>query len=431
MLTADAVVTLEDQQCLAIECQQRVVIRLIEESRSFNGGERALLGRPDVNQFEWHAGVEQRLELWRRQLLNISGTVCVRHGHGVSYVSRPRPGPGPASEFCQHTGRALPFDSVLMISFGGPQGLADIRPFLANVLRGRRVSPGRVEEVARHYELFGGVSPITELTMRQAEGLRARLVSRGRPLPVYVGMRNWHPYLLDTLRSMHADGARHALGFIAAAQHSYSSCQQYRENVAAAREALRSESGADVTVTYVGSWFDHPSFIAAHAAHVGQALARLPEPLQRRARLVCTAHSIPQSMAERSLYREQLAISARLVAQAAGIAEWALVYQSRSGRPEDPWLEPDICDYLRRERAAGLEAVVVCPVGFVSDHIEVLYDLDREAAQVASETGLAFARAEAVNDDPQFIDMMADVVIGTMDRYRGRALPIAALPTER
>ena len=219
--------------------------------------------------------------------------------------------------------------------------------------------------------------------------------------------------------------------FIAAAQHSYSSCQQYRENVVAAREALRSESGADVTVTYVASWFDHPSFIAAHAAHVRQALARLPAPLQRRARLVCTAHSIPQSMAERSLYRQQLAISARLVAQAAGIDEWALVYQSRSGRPEDPWLEPDVCDYLRRERAAGLEAVVVCPVGFVSDHIEVLYDLDREAAEVARETGLAFARAEAVNDDPQFIDMMADVVIGTMDRYRGRALPIAALPTGR
>lgn len=319
----------------------------------------------------------------------------------------------------------MPFDSVLIISFGGPQGPDDIRPFLANVLRGRRVRPERVEEVAHHYELFGGVSPITELTMRQANGLRDRLASLGRPLPVYVGMRNWHPYLVDTLRAMHADGARNAIGFIAAAQHSYSSCQQYRENVAAAREALRRESGADVQVTYVGSWFDHPSFIAAHAAHVREAQARLPESLRHRARLVCTAHSIPLPMAERSLYREQLAISSRLVAEATGMNDWALVYQSRSGRPEDPWLEPDVCDYLRRERAAGLDAVVVCPVGFVSDHIEVLYDLDREAAAVASEMGLAFARAEAVNDDPRFIDMMADVVLRTIERYQGRALPIA------
>jgi ferrochelatase len=320
----------------------------------------------------------------------------------------------------------LSFDSVLIISFGGPQGLDDIRPFLANVLRGRRVRPERVEEVAHHYELFGGVSPITELTMRQAEGLRARLAAVGRPLPVYVGMRNWHPYLVDTLRAMHTDGVRNAIGFIAAAQHSYSSCQQYRENVAAAREALRGESGADVQVTYVGSWFDHPSFVAAQTAHVREAQARLPEPLRARARLVFTAHSVPLPMAERSLYREQLLLSSRLVAEASGMPDWALVYQSRSGRPEDPWLEPDICDYLRRERDAGLEAVIVCPVGFVCDHIEVLYDLDREAAEVASQIGLAFARAEAVNDDPLFIDMMADVVIRTLDRYQGRALPIVS-----
>src|SRR4051794_31801030 len=151
------------------------------------------------------------------------------------------------------------FDAVLLISFGGPQGPEDIRPFLANVLRGRRVSPSRVEEVAHHYELFGGVSPITALTMKQAEGLRSRLGSQGHPLPVYVGMRNWHPYLLDTLREMSACGLRRAIGFIAAAQHSYSSCQQYRENVAAAREALRAEGASDVDVTFVGSWFDHPS----------------------------------------------------------------------------------------------------------------------------------------------------------------------------
>jgi ferrochelatase len=318
------------------------------------------------------------------------------------------------------------FDSVLVVSFGGPQGLDDIRPFLANVLRGRRVSPERVEEVAHHYELFGGVSPITEITRRQAEGLRHRLSASGHPLPVYVGMRNWHPLLPDTLRQMCADGRRRAVGFITAAQHSYSSCQQYRENVAAARAELRRD-GADVDVTFVGSWFDHPLFIAANAAHVREAVARLPGEARSGARLVFTAHSIPTPMAAISLYEAQLRESSRLVAEAVGISDWALVYQSRSGRPGDPWLEPDICDYLRRARADGLTAAVVCPIGFVCDHIEVLYDLDREAAAVARDVGLAMTRAEAVNDDPLFLDMMADVVLGTLKRHEhGRALPLAA-----
>jgi ferrochelatase len=320
------------------------------------------------------------------------------------------------------------FDAVLLISFGGPQGPDDIRPFLANVLRGRRVAPARVEEVAHHYELFGGVSPITAVTQQQADGLRRRLAEADRPLPVYVGMRNWHPYLVDTLREMHAAGHRRVVGFITAAQHSYSSCQQYRENVADARARLREESGADVEVTYVASWFDHPLFVAANAAHVRTAVAALPPELRGDARLVFTAHSIPVPMAARSRYVDQLRTSASLVAREAGIADWALVYQSRSGRPEDPWLEPDIGDYLRRERAAGLRAVVVCPIGFVCDHIEVLYDLDREAAQICREIGLAMTRAGAVNDDPLFLDMMTDVVLATIDRYRGRPLPFAALP---
>jgi len=319
----------------------------------------------------------------------------------------------------------LRFDSVLIISFGGPQGPADIRPFLANVLRGRRVSPERVEEVAHHYELFGGVSPITEVTRRQARGLEQRLAALGHALPVYVGMRNWHPLLPDTLREMYAAGHRHAVGFIAAAQHSYSSCQQYRENVMAARDELR-RGGQDVAVTYAGSWFDHPSWIAANAEHVREALARLPESPRGEARLVFTAHSIPTTMAERSRYQEQLNTSARLVAAEVGIDDWVLVYQSRSGRPGDPWLEPDVCDYLRQARKDGLRAAVVCPIGFVCDHIEVLYDLDREAADVCREIGLEMTRAEAVNDDPRFLDMMADVVMTTIRRYeRGRPLPLA------
>ena len=322
-----------------------------------------------------------------------------------------------------------PFDSVLLISFGGPQGPKDIRPFLENVLRGRRVAPQRMEEVAHHYELFGGVSPITALTERQADGLRERLAAAGHPLPVYVGMRNWHPFIGDTLHQMYEDGARHAVGFIAAAHHSYSSCQQYRDNVVAARDGLRHDTGGDIDVTYVNSWFDHPLFIAANAEHVREAVDRLPADVRSAARLVFTAHSIPVTMAEQSRYRDQLLESSRLVAEQSDIADWALVFQSRSGRPEVPWLDPDVCEYLRRERDAGLQATVLCPIGFVADHIEVLYDLDREAAKVCRDIGLPMTRAAAVNDDPLFLDMMADVVLRTLRRYeRGRPLPLAAAP---
>ena len=318
------------------------------------------------------------------------------------------------------------FDAVLVISFGGPQGPGDIRPFLANVLRGRRVAPERVEAVAHHYELFGGVSPITRITQQQADGLASRLAAAGRPLPVFVGMRNWHPFLADTFRQMRDAGVRRVVGFIAAAQHSYSSCEQYRENVAAARRELQS-TGADIEVTYVESWFDHPLFIGANAAHVREALQRLPQESRLETRLICTAHSIPLPMADRSRYREQLRETARLVAREAGLQDYALVFQSRSGRPQDPWLEPDVCDYLRSETANGLKAAVISPIGFVCDHIEVLYDLDTEAAQVCRDLRLPMARAEAVNDDPLFLDMMADVVLKTVRRYeRGKPLPIVS-----
>jgi ferrochelatase len=319
------------------------------------------------------------------------------------------------------------FDAVLLISFGGPQGPADIRPFLANVLRGRRVSRARVEEVAHHYERFGGVSPITELTQRQADGLRARLERDGPSLPVYVGMRNWHPYLADTLRDMRQAGVRRAVGFILAAHRSYSSCEQYKRNVVIARRELRDAGLGDVDVTYVGDWHDHDGFVGACASRVQAARDTLPVSMRSRARLVFTAHSIPVSMADGSRYQEQLLESARRIASRAECGDWVLVFQSRSGRPQDPWLEPDICDYLRTERERGLDAVVICPVGFVSDHVEVLYDLDHEAAEVCRELGIEMRRAPAVNDDPQFLDLMADMVRRTVDRYdRGRPLSICA-----
>lgn len=320
-----------------------------------------------------------------------------------------------------------PFDAVLVVAFGGPQGPADIRPFLANVLRGRRVTPERVEEVAHHYEIFNGVSPLTALTMKQADGLAARLTARGTPLPVYVGMRNWHPHLADTLAAMSRDGIRHAVGFIAAAHRSYSSCTQYRENVAAARAELRAKGLADVEVTYVGDWHTQDGFIAANAAHVRDARARLPGDIAGPARLVCTAHSIPVQMAERYPYCEQIAASAALVAASAGMPDWAVVYQSRSGRPEDPWLGPDIGEYLRDEAARGLAGAVLCPIGFICDHVEVLYDLDVEAAAVCRDVGLPMTRAESANDHPAFLDTIADVVMQVVERFRhGQPLPIVA-----
>jgi ferrochelatase len=322
----------------------------------------------------------------------------------------------------------MSFDAVLIVAFGGPQGPADVRPFLANVLRGRRVAPERVEEVAHHYDLFGGVSPLTELTMRQAELLRTRLFERGAALPVYVGMRNWHPFLADTLAEMSRAGIRRAVGFIAAAQRSYSSCTQYRENVDAARAALRRAGLPDVDVVYVGDWHTHPGFIDANAEHVRVALDRLPGDVRDRARLVFTAHSIPVSMAQRFPYQQQLEETARAVAgkvRPKGAGDYALVFQSRSGRPEDPWLGPDVCEYLREEAGRGLAAAVLAPIGFLCDHIEVLYDLDVEAAAVCRDAGLPMARAKSVNDHPRFADTMADAVLETVSRYAsGRPLSI-------
>ena len=320
-----------------------------------------------------------------------------------------------------------PFGAVLLIGFGGPQGRDEIRPFLRNVLRGRRIPETRFQAVVGHYEQFDGISPLTAITMRQAAGLRARLQSGELALPVYVGMRNWHPFLEDTLTEMGSAGVTRAIALTLAAHHSYSSCGQYKQNVEQAREALHTASRPDVELTYVGRWYDHVGFVKANARHVDLALAELPAPVRDRARLIFTAHSIPDAMAAESRYETELRESAVLVTRELGRTDWALVYQSRSGRPQDPWLKPDICEYLRAERARGLEAAVVCPIGFVADHVEVLYDLDQEAAQICKENGLPMARAAAVNDDPFFLDMLADVVRRTCRLY-GRSRPLSLVP---
>ena len=320
----------------------------------------------------------------------------------------------------------LPFDAVLIVAFGGPGGPDDVRPFLANVLRGRRVSPERLEEVVRHYEHFGGVSPLTEITMKQAGGLAQRLSAQTPGLPVYVGMRNWHPLLPDTIRTMATRGVRRAIGLILAPHRSYSSCTQYRQNVIDAREEARRAGLADVEVTYVSDWHTHPGFVDANRQHVLEAMARLPADVRPHARLVFTAHSVPVSMTGAERYRRQVHESAQLVASAVGAADWTVVFQSRSGRPEDPWLGPDVCEYLRAS-AATVPAVVLVPIGFVCDHIEVLYDLDHEAAEVCRDAGLPMVRAAAVNDNPAFLDMAASVVTDVVTRYQsGRPLPIVS-----
>ena len=323
-----------------------------------------------------------------------------------------------------------PFDAVLVIAFGGPGGPADVMPFLENVVRGRRVPASRLHEVAEHYALFGGVSPITELTRRQAAGLEARLRDVGVALPVYVGMRNWHPFLGDTLAQMSRSGIGRAVAFIAAPHRSYSSCEQYRENVRDARTSLRRAGIPDVATIFVDDWHAHPDYVAACTAQALAAIAKLPPALRSTAALVFTAHSIPESQAVRYPYRAQFEETARLVQEAVERADGvrrssACVYQSRSGRPEDPWLGPDVSEYLIDAQKAGLQSAVLCPIGFVCDHIEILFDLDVEAAVTCREIGLPMVRAAAVNDDPLFLNMMTDVVLRTSRRYRGgRALEI-------
>ncbi len=314
-----------------------------------------------------------------------------------------------------------------MIAFGGPEKPSDITPFLKNVLHGKRVPPTRIREVARHYEKFGGHSPITELTQRQATGLALRLTKIGLPLPVYTGMRNWHPFLSDTLRKMSNKGIRRAIGFIAAPHRGYSSCTQYRENVMAARQQLHNHGLPDIKITYVDDWHDHKGFIIANAESIRDAIKKLPSPTQKSAKIIFTAHSIPRKMPGAEMYSQQIQTTAELIANHLGRTDWAVTYQSRSGQPNDPWLEPDICEYLSIEKQRGLQAAVISPIGFVCDHVEVLYDLDHEASAVCRKIGLPMARAHTVNDHPKFLDMMTSVVKTTYDRY-ATGQPIEILP---
>lgn len=300
------------------------------------------------------------------------------------------------------------YDALLIVSFGGPEKPEDVLPFLENVTRGRNVPRGRLLEVAEHYYRFGGKSPINQQCRDLIDALRNELNQHGPKLPIYWGNRNWHPFLAETLRQMRDDRVQHALAFVTSAYSSYSSCRQYRENIAAAQ----AEVGAGAPkVDKLRPFYNHPGFIEACADRVRGALEQFLRNEPNSFRLVISAHSIPSSLADTSDYEKQLRETSRLVAEAVGIESWDLVFQSRSGPPSQPWLGPDILDHLRRLHGEGVTNVLIAPLGFVSDHLEVLYDLDTEAAGLAQELGMKFVRAATVGTHPTFIKMIRQLIV--------------------
>ncbi|HEX9271388.1 MAG TPA: ferrochelatase [Candidatus Binatia bacterium] len=300
-----------------------------------------------------------------------------------------------------------PYDAVLLIAFGGPTRHEEIRPFLARVTKGIPIPPERLEEVVHHYEAVGGKSPLNEITIRQAEGLKSVLKENRLPLPVYVGMRNSSPFFSETLKRMANDGIRRALGFILSSHKTEASWERYQKNVADARVELGAEAPE---VAYCAGWHDHPLFIQTWAELIRASFANIPAHTRLTTDLIFTAHSLPTAMASRSPYIEQLEVTARLVAAKLGHERWSIAYQSRSGKPTDPWLEPNIGDAIRKLAAEGRKEVIVAPIGFVCDHVEVLYDLDIEAKKIAEDHGVRFLRASCPNDHPTFIHMMANVI---------------------
>ncbi len=300
----------------------------------------------------------------------------------------------------------------------------DILPFLENVLRGRGVPPERMSAVARHYELFDGVSPINEQNRNLVAALEQELSLNGINLPVYWGNRNWHPLLPDTLRQMADDGVKRALAFVTSAYSCYSSCRQYLENIADAQAAVGAPAPQ---VEKLRAFYNHPLFIEANAEQVRVALEQLADDHRADAQLVFTAHSIPQSMAETCEYEAQLEETSRLIAETLDRDAWQLVYQSRSGSPAQPWLGPDVCDQLKHLKNSGASDLVIAPIGFVSDHMEVIYDLDTEARQLAKELGLNMVRAATAGTHPAFVKMIRELILerteGTEAKFLGTRGP--------
>jgi protoporphyrin/coproporphyrin ferrochelatase len=297
------------------------------------------------------------------------------------------------------------YQALLVLSFGGPNQPDDVIPFLENVLRGRNVPRERMLEVAEHYYHFGGKSPINEQNLALIDALRADLDANGlTDFPIYFGNRNWHPLLEDTMRQMARDGIHKALCLTTSSFSSYSGCRQYRENIAGAAGNIGPEAPR---LDKIRVWYNHPHFIEASADRVREALTHLSDSKSKDALLVFTAHSIPSAMAETCNYEKQLSESCRLVAESLGGRDYVLVYQSRSGPPQQPWLEPDIGDFIRERAAAGdRRPLAIVPIGFVSDHMEVMFDLDEEARQICDEEKVPMVRAASVGTHPRFVEML-------------------------
>ena len=312
-------------------------------------------------------------------------------------------------------------DALLVVSFGGPEGMNDVLPFLENVLRGRNVPRERMLAVAKHYEMFGGVSPINGQNRKLIAALGKELEENGPKLPIYFGNRNWHPLLADTLAQMRADGIVRALAFVTSAYSSYSSCRQYLENIAEARGVIG--SGAP-QIEKVRAFYNHPLFIEANVENIRAALDRIPESDRQATQFVFTAHSIPLMMAEKCDYHAQLEETANLIAERIYDQQsdppYKLVYQSRSGPPSQPWLGPDVLDYLRETKEAGISNVVIAPIGFISDHMEVIYDLDTEARRLCESIGLNMVRAATVGTHPKFIQMIRELILERLQPERER-----------
>ena len=299
------------------------------------------------------------------------------------------------------------YDAVLLVSFGGPEGLADVMPFLRNVLKGRNVPESRMLEVAHHYELFGGISPLNAQNRDLISALREELAHANLKLPVYWGNRNWHPFLLDTLRQMQNDGVRHALGFFTSAYSSYSGCRQYREDIERARQTL---GFAAPQVDKLRAFYNHPGFIEPSIENLSRAFARIPSDRRPATCVAFTAHSIPSSMAQNCDYQHQLKAACKLVADGVGHLNWSLVYQSRSGPPGQPWLEPDILEHLTNLERNGVKDVIIAPIGFISDHLEIVFDLDTAARQHCESIGLNMIRCATVGCHPRFVSMIRELI---------------------
>jgi ferrochelatase len=302
------------------------------------------------------------------------------------------------------------YDHILIVGFGGPEKPQDLDPFLAEVTRGLPIPAERIAQVKRHYEAVGGRSPYNDCTFRLFDAISAQLQARGIGLPVFLGMRNWHPFLKHTLQEIKREALKRGIGVILAPHRSDNSFQKYQRNVADSKAFAQA---VDITYDYLPAWFNHPKFIEAQAHCVQEALQALqPQGRSDSAALVFCAHSIPEAMAQRCRYVEEFECSSRLVAQQLGYERWHLAYQSRSGSPREPWLEPSIEQMLQRLHSQGARQAVVVPIGFLCDNVEVLFDLDVEAKAEAEKLGLEFVRASTVIDHPVFAGMFTDLIGG-------------------